>query len=393
MGKRRLEFSLWDSEDVQGSSVCQITTASLNIHAREGSLIDPRLGPLHSGEICTTCHQNLEVCVGHFAYIDLGTHCFHPLFLNEAWNKIKNRCFHCRTECTARQCVGCGLRMGKWKREQRKRSQCFVRDHITYTTKEEQLVVCPNDVARLLGDDKNMLLRHMPVLPVCARPTVSQRGDRPAFHALTQLYSSVTREALLMNTFQRTHCPDHIKKSQWARLQDAVYEVYDTSKSQREGGLRQRLDGKVGRFRSNLLGKRVDFSARTVITADPTLDLDQVGVPISIAKRLTKPIGVTDFNITQCREMVRLGPDIIGGAVYVTRRADGSRWDLEFITGSLNNLSRQLCVGDVVERTLINDDWVVINRQPSLHKVRLILLKSNPLQLLVESQVAIAHTT
>lgn len=97
-----------------------------------------------------------------------------------------------------------------------------------------------------------------------------------------------------------------------------------------------------------------------------------MGVPESIALRLTKPVGVTDYNLEHCREMIRKGPHEIGGAVYCTRRVDGSRWDLQFITGSLDNLSRQLCTGDIVERTLIDGDHVIINRQPSLHKYSLL---------------------
>lgn len=61
--------------------------------------------------------------------------------------------------------------------------------------------------------------------------------------------------------------------------------------------LKQRLKGKEGRVRGNLMGKRVDFSARTVITPDPNLQIDQVGVPRSIAANMTFPEIVTPFNI------------------------------------------------------------------------------------------------
>ena len=61
--------------------------------------------------------------------------------------------------------------------------------------------------------------------------------------------------------------------------------------------VKQRLKGKEGRVRGNLMGKRVDFSGRTVITPDPNLRIDQVGVPRSIAQNLTFPEIVTPFNI------------------------------------------------------------------------------------------------
>jgi DNA-directed RNA polymerase II subunit RPB1 len=60
-----------------------------------------------------------------------------------------------------------------------------------------------------------------------------------------------------------------------------------------------RLKGKEGRIRGDLMGKRVDFSARTVITPDPNLHIDQVGVPLSIAQNLTYPELVTPFNLEQ----------------------------------------------------------------------------------------------
>ena len=86
--------------------------------------------------------------------------------------------------------------------------------------------------------------------------------------------------------------------------------------------IRQRLRGKEGRIRGNLMGKRVDFSARTVITADPNLQIDQVGVPRSIALNLTVPEKVTRLNIRELQKLVENGPDIHPGAkvcMYVGR--------------------------------------------------------------------------
>lgn len=110
----------------------------------------------------------------------------------------------------------------------------------------------------------------------------------------------------------------------------------------------------------------MDFSARTVITGDPHLDLDQVGVPLSIAMRLTYPERVTPHNLAQMRRAVGVGPDALGGALYV-ERTDGERFDLAFV--SLAATSAKLRVGDVVDRMLRDDDIVVMNRQPSLHKM------------------------
>ena len=78
--------------------------------------------------------------------------------------------------------------------------------------------------------------------------------------------------------------------------------------------IRQRLKGKEGRIRSNLMGKRVDFSARSVITPDANIDLDQLGVPIKIAINLTIPENVTDFNIEKLSKIIRNGSNIWPGA-------------------------------------------------------------------------------
>lgn len=128
--------------------------------------------------------------------------------------------------------------------------------------------------------------------------------------------------------------------------------------------IRARLKGKEGRLRGNLMGKRVDFSARTVITGDPNLDLDQVGVPHTIARNLTYPERVTPYNITYLQELVRNGPNEYPGARYVIRDT-GDRIDLRYN----KTASTFLQYGWIVERHLKDDDYVLFNRQPSLHKM------------------------
>jgi DNA-directed RNA polymerase II subunit RPB1 len=128
--------------------------------------------------------------------------------------------------------------------------------------------------------------------------------------------------------------------------------------------IRGRLKGKEGRLRGNLMGKRVDFSARTVITGDPNLSLDQVGVPRSIARTLTYPEVVTKFNISKLTNLVRNGPNQHPGANYVIK-ADGVRLDLKH-NKNLDDLRLQY--GWKVERHIDDDDVIIFNRQPSLHK-------------------------
>jgi len=130
-------------------------------------------------------------------------------------------------------------------------------------------------------------------------------------------------------------------------------------------GFVQRLKGKQGRFRGNLSGKRVDFSARTVISPDPNLRIDEVAVPERVAKILTYPERVTSHNIHGLKQAVKNGPDVHPGANFVTRGE--TKKFLRF--GNRSAIADGLAIGDIVERHIIDGDIVLFNRQPSLHKV------------------------
>ena len=126
-----------------------------------------------------------------------------------------------------------------------------------------------------------------------------------------------------------------------------------------------RLKGKKGRFRGTLGGKRVDYSARTVVSPAPTFDIDEVGVPEIIAKHLTFPERVTAMNIVELTERVINGPTELYGAVVVIM-PDGNTIDLSLCT---DRKAIELQFGWVVERYMRDGDWVLFNRQPSLHRM------------------------
>lgn len=134
--------------------------------------------------------------------------------------------------------------------------------------------------------------------------------------------------------------------------------------------LASRLKSKEGRIRGNLMGKRVNFSARTVITPDPTIDINELGVPLKIAMKVTFPEIVTPHNREWLQTLVRNGPTNYPGANIViplghNQGRDTMRpWDLRFRKDQV-----ELKLGDVVERHLINGDYVLLNRQPTLHKL------------------------
>lgn len=132
-------------------------------------------------------------------------------------------------------------------------------------------------------------------------------------------------------------------------------------------GICQRLKGKQGRFRGNLSGKRVDFTARTVISPDPNLRIDEVGIPVDVASTLTYPERVSQYNIDAMRKLVINGPTVHPGAITIVHGTDGSRRMLKY--GDRVSHASSLQIGDIVERHLCDGDIVLFNRQPSLHRI------------------------
>ena len=132
----------------------------------------------------------------------------------------------------------------------------------------------------------------------------------------------------------------------------------------------QRLKGKQGRFRGNLSGKRVDFSGRTVISPDPNLSIEEVAIPILVAKNLTYPEKVNRYNMEKLRGRIRNGVKRWPGANYLTKNGGDLKLFLKY--GNLIDRASQLEIGDIVERHLEDGDIVLFNRQPSLHKLSIL---------------------
>jgi len=131
----------------------------------------------------------------------------------------------------------------------------------------------------------------------------------------------------------------------------------------------ERIKGKMGRVRSNLMGKRVEFSARTVITPDPYIDSDKLRVPKRIAMELTIPEEVTVQNIEKLSRLVNNGRTKYPGANFIIRSTfiDGNQ-DMQIVDLKYRKKEIILKMGDIVERHMINGDFILFNRQPTLHK-------------------------
>lgn len=222
-----------------------------------------------------------------------------------------------------------------------------------------------------------MILTVLPVPPPPVRPSISMDGTGTGMRNeddLTYKLGDIIRANGNVKQAIREGSPAHIARDFEELLQYHVATYMDNDIAgqpralQKSGrpvkAIRARLKGKEGRLRGNLMGKRVDFSARTVITGDANLSLHEVGVPRSIARTLTYPETVTPYNIGKLHQLVENGPNEHPGAKYVIR-SDGTRIDLRH-----HRRAAQISLeyGWKVERHLIDGDYIIFNRQPSLHK-------------------------
>ena len=178
------------------------------------------------------------------------------------------------------------------------------------------------------------IMKVLPVPPITVRPSITlDSGDRSE-DDLTHKLVDVLRINQRLRENRDAGAPQLIVEDLWELLQYHITTYFDNQTSgipparHRSGRplktLTQRLKGKEGSFRSNLSGKRVNFCARTVISPDPNLGINEVGVPVVTAKELTVPIRVTSRNREQLRQMILRGPDVHPGVNYVIRN-DTSR--------------------------------------------------------------------
>ncbi|CAH8459699.1 unnamed protein product [Dicrocoelium dendriticum] len=241
---------------------------------------------------------------------------------------------------------------------------------------------------------KDLIVRRVPVAPSAIRPSVvSEVRSGTNEDDLTQMYQWILAQAATLeediSEVDQIACLDNLH-AEFARMinsqQSGLPPVQD-HKFMR--GLLQRLSGKHGRFRGNLLGKRTNYTARTVISPDPNLHIDEVCVPDHCAKLLTYPARVTPFNLEFMRTLVLNGPNDYPGALFVSYRLRGEQKRQAEASGGSDTIkrflapararedvARHLQPGDVVERHLIDGDIILFNRQPSLHRVSIQAFKA-----------------
>ena len=244
---------------------------------------------------------------------------------------------------------------------------------------------------------EDLIINIFPVPPVIIRPTskIDFQSSSTMEDSLTLKISDiVTANQRLRVQIDKENTKNDIgnySNTAFALLQYHITTFFDNSAMQlprsefKTGNptksISDRIKGKAGRVRSNLLGKRVDFSGRSVITPDPYINIDELGTPMKIAMELTTPEHVTHHNIKELTNLVANGRDIYPGANFVLRNNyRNGKTEIQKIDLKYRKKSIRLNIGDIVERHSVNGDWVLLNRQPTLHKPSMMAHKIHVLE-------------
>ena len=219
-----------------------------------------------------------------------------------------------------------------------------------------------------------MICQVLGVPPPAVRPSIKHNSQQRSEDDISHIIINIIKaNNTLQDKIQQNANSNVI--DDWATvLQYYVATMVDNkipgvaSVAQRSGrplkSIKERLNGKGGRVRGNLMGKRVDFSARSVITPDPQLSIRELGVPLKIAKNLTKPILVNNKNKNFLLKLVQNGPDNYPGAKILERK-NGENISLRYV----DRQSIKLNIGDRVHRHMMDGDAILFNRQPTLHRM------------------------
>jgi DNA-directed RNA polymerase subunit A' len=423
-----IKFGILSPEEAMKLSVVKLSvpdTYNEDGYPIDGGLLDQRMGVIDPGLICKTCGARAKSCPGHFGRIELVRPVIHSEFSKVIYMILQSTCRSCHRlllsdehmaeyssvlprlsdmseEDIAEQqadgagpekgsesmlkklknmkkCERCGAAKGKLKFspptyfyvDDYKLKPNEIQDLLSKVSREDLEVLGIDPVA---SRPEWLILSVLLVPPVNVRPSITLESGERSEDDLTHKLVDIMRINLRLEQNLNAGAPQIIIDDLWELLQYHVTTYFNNETASipparhRSGRalktLAQRLKGKEGRFRYNLSGKRVNYSARTVISVDPNINLDEVGVPIEIASKLTVPFYVTAWNIDKAREL--LGSTGYPSVVNVISR-DGKR--KRVIDANREELIKELQVGDILERQLADGDITLFNRQPSLHRV------------------------
>ena len=228
-----------------------------------------------------------------------------------------------------------------------------------------------------------MICTVLPVPPPAVRPSIIEENGQRREDDLTHKLSDIIKtNNNIFDKITKGASEETIKLITLV-LQYHVFTFIDNqipglAPSQQRNGRRlrsvcDRMKKKEGRIRGNLNGKRVDQSARSVITPDPYISIDELGVPIRVALNITFQETVNEYNIEEMRKLIMNGSNKWPGAKYVKKTNEIGPINLKY--ADLGKIAAELNFGDVVHRHLNDGDYVLFNRQPSLHKMSMMCHK------------------
>ena len=416
-----VQFGIANPENLLKRSVVEVTTDKTyqNNQPIANGVFDARFGVIENGKVCPTCKQTNQFCPGHFGHIRLAR----PVYLYQFFDMVEKLanviCLNC-SKILANEDVVTSLKSTGLSRFKE------VRD-LRPTPRKDEVLQCPHcetaifkKIAKVIGKaatlegqsnvegtdpvviQPEMILRAFQRMTDedCRLIGLNPEFARPEWMVCTVLAVPplTVRPSVVMDDNQRMEDDLTHKLIDILRANDKVREKIDKEESaevldkytaklqydvatyvdndikglepsaQRSGRplrtLKSRFGAKTGRVRGNLMGKRVDFSARSVITPDANIELDELGVPEEIAINLTFPEIVSPYNRDRLLGYVKNGPDKHPGAKSVYLKADDRTVSLRYVNPDTIDIRE----GDVVHRHLIHGDIVLFNRQPSLHK-------------------------
>ena len=428
-----IQFGIFSPDEIVKRSVVEVINQSTydGNEPKIGGLFDPRMGVLDNGKNCRSCGQTNHGCPGHFGHYRLARPVYFIQFLPMIRNVLRCVCIRCgkllidknnharitkrrgesRWKAVLDACSkvlrcgqetedGCGtVRPKSFQVEGIAR---IVAEWNPIPSAEEEVVKdAPKKVVKqpleveyvlrlfrqILDEDVDfmglsrfwcrpdwMICTVLPIPPPQVRPSVvqdnNQRSEDDLTHKLFEIIKSNKKLQEQINKNANRNTIDELT----TLLQYHVATLVDNkipgvAPSAQRGGrplksLQQRIGSKEGRVRYNIQGKRVEQSARSVITGDPNISIAEVGVPMKIAMNLTRPEKVTNYNRDRLYKYVQNGADIFPGAKSIIRK-DGRMISLKHV----NTKEIVLYNGDTVNRHLIDDDIILFNRQPTLHRM------------------------
>lgn len=416
-----IDFGLLSPKMIEKMAKAKVVTPELydkEGYPVDGGLMDVRLGVIDPGLRCKTDGQRLKESFGHFGYMELARPVVHISFISVILDLLRSTCKGCgrilippekikqysdvldkiskeqglveRRDAikliianlrTIQTCPYCDVKQSKitlekpsnFVEEDRRLSPIQVRSRLERIPDEDLKVFGINpDIAR----PEWMVFTVLPIPPVTMRPSITLESGERSEDDLTHKLGDIVRINQRLFENINAGAPEIIIEDLWDLLQYHVTTFFDNEvanlpparhrSNQPLKTLSSRIKSKEGRIRKNLAGKRTNFSARTVISPDPKLDINEVGIPEIIAKKLTVPERVTQWNMEYLKSFVERGNEEYPGSNYVLR-PDGKR--KRITNETKEQLLEEIQPGFVVERHLMDGDVALFNRQPSLHRM------------------------